>query len=260
MPVDGAPSDASAGLTGTGTGDLDFSDLNSEPMVKLGLVDLKSINGEDVEPTTKPTATDADPNADPDAQGTQEPTGPDWDSPDNPYRSDALEYRGKMGSADPDPRTTHQQRVAEVERVAAQEYQRLLDNDVKAGHITAEHAQIMVNLAKQAALEKLGRDLDRALLLPAARRETAERIAKQYSTKAVTLSADDLAKEPTVEAMQARAKAMVETRRNEKFSERKASGKDRAEGGAGMTTIDSKTLDGLSGAATIKLGLLRGQK
>lgn len=175
-----------------------------------------------------------------------------WESDDNPYRTEALRLR--QAQADPGRQATEhlQSRTREIDTQAQGAFSQLV-----ASGMPAEQAQFVVGAARAAALSDAQMQADRLALLPAAKREVASRIAAEFSLPNSKIDPGEILGEGSVEAMRARARTLQETRRSGAFQARRSSGVDRVERGAGPgTKID---YDNLSITDTIKLGILRGQ-
>jgi hypothetical protein len=174
-----------------------------------------------------------------------------WDSDDNPYKAEAL--RARQGQ-DPgvQARTWHQGQAQTIETQAQAAFSHLVSTGMPA-----EQAQVVIGAARAAALSEAQMQADRLALLPAAKREVADRIAREFSTGNARVTPAEILGEGSVEAMRARARTLSETRRGGAFAARRQAGSDRVERGAGPgSKIDYNTLSPFD---TIRLGIARGQ-
>jgi hypothetical protein len=142
--------------------------------------------------------------------------------------------------------------MAEIDTTAAQQ----LSNLIGQG-IPQPIAKTMVDMAAGQARAEAQLEAERAILLPAAKRESASRIATQFSTKTVTISPDELVGEGTVDAMRVKAQTIANERRTSAYTQRQQKGTDKVEG-ASIGAVDSKAIQALDPFSKIKLGLIRG--
>lgn len=238
----------------------DATPLN-DSLESLGLVDPssgKALPTADWAPGTQQPQGDADPNArdrygEPRAEqgpSTQPPAG-EWDSDSNPYKAEALRARQAN-----DPAAQARQGFAQQAQSIDAQAQAAFAQMVSSG-MPAEQAQVVIGAARAAALSDAQMKADRLALLPAAKREVADRIAREFSLSNAKIDSSEILAEQTVEGMRARARALQESRRAGAFAGRRASGADRVERGAGPgSKID---YEGLSPFDTIRLGIARGQ-
>lgn len=229
----------------------------------LGLVDPatgRALPTPDWQPGSRPPASDdalrqqrqeaadPDPAFDADRAGT---AGLDWDSDANPYKAEALRARQAQNPG-VQARQQFETQVATIDSQAQAAFSQLV-----ASGLQPEVAQALVGAARQAAVLQAQLQADRLALLPAAKREVAERIAREFSLPNAKIDPSEILQEGSVEAMRARAKTLQEARRGQSFQARMRAGADRVERGTGPgTRID---YDNLSPLNTIKLGILRGQ-
>jgi hypothetical protein len=177
-------------------------------------------------------------------------------------QSKVAELEGKLStSQDPNPQQTYQTVVSQIDAASQAAYVQFQQHFTTGGmeaEPAAQLARALVESKRAELLTQARADMERQVMMPAVRREVAVRMAKEYDASGKVLKADDLANETTVEGMKARAKALVETRRDSSFSKRKIAGIDRAEGGSSGGAIDQQTMDSLSPLGKIKIGLSRG--
>lgn len=192
------------------------------------------------------------------ASGAGTQSGTNWDSPDNPYRAKYLDSMGDDAYLSPEAKAARDDYSAGLTHIQNERAQieQTLASQVSAKQITQEHATALVELAVQAAQSNLALKTLQRALLPAALRETADRVAKQYSVGSFSLKPEDLTGETTVQGMVARAKTLQEFHRDGHTQQRQTQGADKLESGSG-SSVAPPALDDLSPFATIKEGLRR---
>ena len=166
--------------------------------------------------------------------------------------------RGEYATAIAAAKATYDRQLADIERDDPR-----IDAALKArmGEKTdPEVIATVKGLVKDNARILAQLELERGTSALAVRRSVADILAEEHSVGNVTVTAAELLKEPTLEAMQARADALLQERRNAKSADRKATGADKAEAGAAAGAVDSKAIESLSGVDLIRLGITRGEK
>lgn len=235
---------------GSGGPGITVGGASDDLFVQLGLIDPKSVDPGGTWDQGQGQAQDVQ-----DAE-------PDWEDDSNPYKNEVKELKQRIESTgfDGKPEVSLEQQRALIEREAAAMLQQFMSGPVAQNQMHPQVAQALVNMAKENALMKAEHEAERQTLMPAAKREVAERIAKEFTTKKVKVDSKDLMSEPTVEAMRTRAKLTAEMQRDGTFNARKQSGADRAEGATGGRHIDENTLSQMSPEMKIRLGLKLGHK
>jgi hypothetical protein len=223
-----------------------------DPLVNLGLIDPRTgqaLATEDWQPEGAPGAA-------PRATAEQSPPSLDWDSPENPYKQKLEEFAGQAPAVQ--GRAYLDQKTAEITSQMAAAYAYLTQlRDAQGQPVYApEIAQALVVQAGRAALAEARVEAEHIALLPQVKREAAERIAREWSTRGATVSPDELLGETTVAGMQARAKSLAELRRDSRTQQRAARGVDKAE--SGPPAGSKFDYSNLSPHQVIKLGLARG--
>lgn len=178
----------------------------------------------------------------PDSQSPQESFN--WDDERNPYRYAALQLQQQMDQRE--QQWMEQQATARAESFEAQGY-------------TPEQAQAMVQ--NEYAQWQLQRSQER--LNQQARPIVAHELAQQISAKyGVEIKPNELLTTSvgtpiqTVDAMLARADAIISERRRANFDARKKDGADKLDsGGAGVKAVDTKAYRKMRPAAIIAQGL-----
>jgi hypothetical protein len=225
---------------------------SQDPLVRLGLIDVSRIDvhdhpeGEEVAPAPQQPQTPQTPTA-------------DWESDENPYKQAV----GQLQREQPTGPSLNEQ-IAAV-RAKAAELMPAVQAQLIAMGTSEEHAPRLaadyVNSQAATVISELQRQNDRQIVFRtgAIQRAAAEKIVREMSTKEVKLKVEELVNEPTVEAMQTRARTLIEERRGRNFTERTARGADRAEGGSTTGAITAEVLDKLSPEQKIAYGIKHGQ-
>jgi hypothetical protein len=229
---------------------------DGSPLLTLGLVDPRGNavptddwSGPEGNPPGEANGTNDKPattqGAAPTGQGTQgtEPgtSQVNWDDAANPYKPDPVRQSQQSYA------TTVQQLQNEVPVAVAT----LVAQGWEQGA-----AQAMVNTMLQAGVANARTNADRIAMLPYAKQANAEQIATKYSTSNVAIEPKELLGEPTVDAMEAKARTIVAERRDRVVTQRATAGADRVERTGQSGTIDYGQL---SPHQMISLGLRRGQ-
>jgi hypothetical protein len=228
---------------------------SQDPLVRLGLIDISRIDIHD-----HPQGEEGhEPAAAPQPATPAAPSGTDWESDDNPYKqavAAAAENRQQGPSLNEQVAAVRAKGAELLPGVQAQLV--AMGVDEKAAPALA---QDYVNSQMSAVIAELNRQNDRQVIFRtgAVQRAAAEKIAKSVSTKEVQVKPEEIVGEPTVDAMQARARTLIETRRAVKFEGRKAAGADRAEGGASAGAISPEVLSKMSPEQKISYGIKHGQ-
>jgi hypothetical protein len=245
--------------------------LDLGPLAALGLVDPKTgqaVATDDWTPPQQQGPANQDPNgrrADRVEQGqlpeNQQPqTHPEVERLERENR----ELRARMTPADPaaDAARNLQARQQELQGYAQQAYTVLTQTPSMDGpngtkvpyppHLA--QALIQAQLGQRLAEAQL--EADRAALLPTAKRQVAESLAKEIGGG---VTADDLVSLNSVDAMRAKAETLRDARRDNSFQQRRSGNTDRAEGGSATGVSVSAAIDELPPTEIIKLGVLRGQ-
>jgi hypothetical protein len=102
-------------------------------------------------------------------------------------------------------------------------------------------------------MTRLQNDLVKHQMAPYARRMAAEDIARQHK-----VDVKEIINEPSIDAMQAAARALARFQRDDNFKARASSGRDTVEGGGGMSGAISQAYEKLSPQQKIRYGLMRG--
>jgi hypothetical protein len=236
--------------------------MEGDPLVSLGLVDPRGnavptvdwsgpdsnhpgsadgTNDRPANPASEPQPLQQNPAAGTQPAGTAGQATINWDDPSNPYRPDPSAqatqlYQSRVAALDAE-------RPAAVALLMAQNY----PQNVAEAMVASLHAAAVANVKTEA---------DRIAMLPYAKQASAEDIAKKLSTSAVTIDPKELLTEPTPEAMQAKARTIVNERRDRVVNQRAANGADRVERVGTTATVDYSQL---SPHSMISLGLRRGQ-
>jgi hypothetical protein len=222
----------------------------TDPLVAMGLFDPSSIRLADAGLVPGEEGSD-------EFQQEEETPVVDWESDENPYRQQVNELQTQIQETG--YRANPQADLATQEVQIQQQGQAILGQfmagPVARKEMSPEMAQIMVNLATQNALLDARHTAERQVLMPAAKREVAQRIAKEFSTKKTPVPVDDLMSEPTVEAMRTRAKMTVAQHRDGTFQARKNGNVDRAESSGGRRQVDETALNSMSPQQKIQYGL-----
>lgn len=230
------------------------------PLISLGLIDPKQFDQPNPMDDQDFGDRQQQSQADVQEEDTEEEKTFDWESDDNPYKSKVRELEGRIDSAPAKAGQTYEQQALKIEQEANAVHAQLTQQFVTTGKVPQEFVNALVETGKKAALAQAQLEAERAVLMPAAKREVAERLAKKYSAGKVSVSSAEILNEPTLEAMESRAKTLAEARRDGSFQQRKAQKADKVEGGSSSRGgIDQQTLAQLSPDAIIKLGLTRGQ-
>lgn len=174
------------------------------------------------------------------------------------------ELRSRMAPSDPaqTAAATFEQRQRELQMYANQAYQLLTTTPSMDGPngqrvpMPQALAQQIVGAQLESAIAKAQIEADRAALLPTAKRQVAEAIAKEVGGG---VQADDLVSLGSVDAMKAKAETLRDARRDTSFQQRRSGNTDRTEGGAATGMSVSAAIDSLNPTEIIKLGVLRGQ-
>lgn len=192
-------------------------------------------------------------NADPWAEAQPEPAGQStWESDENPYKAEALRARQQANDPARNAREQFQTQAQAIDSQAQAAFAQLV-----ASGMPAEQAQIVVGAARQAAITDAQMKADRLALLPAAKREVSERIAREFSLPNAKIDASELLSAESVDAMRERARTLQGARRGQAFDTRRTAGTDRVERGAAPgSKIDYESLSPFD---TIRLGIARGQ-
>jgi hypothetical protein len=229
---------------------------DGSPLLTLGLVDPRgnavptddwpgpegNPPGEANGTNDKPTTTQGAAPTTQGTEGTQPGTSQvNWDDPSNPYK--------------PDPVTQSRQTYAATVQQLQNEVPVAVATLVAQGW-QQEAAQAMVNTMLQAGVATARTNADRIAMLPYAKQANAEQIATKYSTSNVAIEPKELLGEPTVDAMEAKARTIVAERRDRVVTQRATAGSDRVERTGQSGTIDYGQL---SPHQMISLGLRRGQ-
>lgn len=249
---------------------------NYGPLAELGLVDPKTgqaVATSDWQPPQQPQQTNdyqpprrqedgQQPQGDQPAQGQQQQQQrhPDVER----LERENAELRSRIGPADPAQQaaTTFQQRQQELQQYANQAYSLLISTPSMEGPngqripMPPALAQQIVGAQLESAIAKAQVEADRAALLPTAKRQVAESIAKEVGG---SVTADDLVSLGSVDAMRAKAETLRDARRDTSFQQRRSGNTDRTEGGASTGVSVSQAIDSLNPTEIIKLGVLRGQ-
>lgn len=207
-------------------------------LAQLGLLDPNTGNA------FEPDASGATPGGSPGVSQASQ-----WDTDENPYfkRVKELEARQpSIGQTLETQQATLRQQASEAVQAAV------------AQGIPLQLAQSIIGPQLDAELAKAELHANRQATLPMARRQTAEGIAKELSTKEVVINPDELLSEQSLEGMRARGVTLRDERRKFKYDSRRIVGADRAEGPPTASTSHAAGLDQLSSFGKIKAGLLRG--
>lgn len=234
-----------------------------DPLVALGLVDAKSGAALPTTDWKPPEGYPGPADAGGDAAGTDQgqppadkPPADQWESDDNPYKGKYTELSTRVAAGDPSQTAPQQlqQRLQALETERQGFHAQLVNQGINGQKLTPEVATLVANAAYIAAAAQAQTEADRAALMPVAREAVARRIAQEHGVKF-----EDILNEPTVEAMQARARTLKESGRNQNFAARKAAGTDSAEGGAPAGGVSPEAISSLSPFSKIALGVRRGE-
>lgn len=226
---------------------------SQDPLVRLGLIDVSRIDVHD-----HPEGEEGRPQVAEPAPQQPEQSNPDWESEDNPYKQAvALVQQGPRGPSLNEQVSAVRAKGAELLPAVTAQFV-ATGMEEKAAHA---FAQDYVNGQMAAVISELNRQNDRQVIFQtgAVQEAAAKKIAREVSTKEVKVTPEELVKEPTVEAMQARARVLIETRRTANFAARKASGADRVEGGAAPGAVSAEVMEKMSPSQKIAYGIKHGQ-
>lgn len=150
-----------------------------------------------------------------------------WESDANPYKAQAQAAQ----RAQPNRLQELQQTKAQLPAFAAQ-----AKADLVAQGYHPDHADQLVGLATRAATSDIDRQITETVSAPAARTLVADHIAQRFSVGGVKLTGADLAQEGSPQAMEARARALVESRRTTNTQSRAAARTDVVEASSGVAS------------------------
>ena len=172
-----------------------------------------------------------------------------WETDDNPYFKRVKEIEQQqptIGDSLSQRQNTLRMQASEAVSAAV------------ANGIPLQFAQNIIGPKLEAELAKAELEANRQATLPMARRQAAEGIAKEISTREVVINPDELLNETSLEGMRSRAATLRDERRNFKYASRRITGVNRAEGPPASNASHAAGLDQLSSFGKIKAGLLRG--
>ena len=214
-------------------------------MVDENVVTQGSPTDPAVPATEEPTAPASDAVTPPESPSDPNPTGAtNWDDDRNPYRYAAVQLQQQMEQRE--GAWMQQQAAARVQQLEAQGF-------------TPEQAQQSVqNDYAKWQLEKSQEKLNQQAR-PIVAHELARQITEKYKVDikpAELLTTSTGTTINSVDAMLARADAIISERRRANFSARKKDGADNLDnGGAGVKTVDTKAYRKMRPAQIIAMGL-----
>lgn len=188
-----------------------------------------------------------------------------WDSPENPYRAEALRFRQSQGQQDPvkQAQAWYQGQEQQLVAGATQFRTQLLSQRDAQGRqmVPEELADLVTALGLRAALAETREKAFQYATYDVATEKAAQRIARDHSVGNVKVNARDLLDAGSAEGMAARARYIANQQaqqRETRFQARVMAGTDRRESGAPAGTALSQAYESMSPANKIRLGLLRG--
>lgn len=208
-------------------------------LAQLGLLD----------PSTGEAFTSGTSGSAPGGEVFQGPARSQWDTDANPYFKRVQEIEKNqptIGQSLESYQATLRAQAQEAISVAVQ------------NNIPLAMAQAVIAPQLEAELAKSELVANRQATLPMARRQAAEGIAKELSTREVVINPDELLSEQSLEGMRARGATLRDERRKFRYDSRRITSADRAEGAPNASTQHAAGLDDLSSFGKIKAGLLRG--
>lgn len=247
-----------------------------DPLAQMGLVDFRTgratqlqdqppssdATRQDGGGTSSATSSGLSDSEDGEPASTEAPSPrSEWDSDENPYKARALTAE-EAAKRVPDPaaqaRQGYESKVQQLNTERQAAYSILTTQGLDGTPMPPALAQTMVDSLHRAAVAEARLEADRAVLMPTAKTAVATDIAKKYSVGGVKIESSELIDLATPEAMDAKAQALQQGRRDANFQNRRAGGRDRAESGAPAGASTSRLLEGLSPQQRISYGLRRG--
>lgn len=193
-------------------------------------------------------------------QNPETPAAPDWDNDANPYKIEADTLKRQQSQFVPaqPPQEKLQAAIASIDR-EAHTFRQSFNAAVESKQITGEMADAYVAAARENAVLKAQMQMEHEALLPVAREVAARRAAEKFSTREMKLDPKELLDQPTVEAMEAKAGAIVKERRNNNFADRGAKRVDSPGPGQAAGGLDKEALARMSPHDKIVYGLRQGR-
>lgn len=243
--------------------------LDLGPLASLGLVDPKTGQAVATEDWTPPQQ-QGPANQDPSGRRADRMPGDGQQQtpPSNPeverLTRENQELRSRMTPVDPakDAAANLTRRQQELQGFAQDAYRQLTTMPSMDGPngtrvpYPPQIAEQIIGAQLRASLAEAQVEADRAALLPTAKRQVAESLAKEVGGG---VTADDLVSLSSVDAMRAKAETLRDARRDSSFTQRRNANTDRTEGGSTTGISVSAAIDELNPTEIIKLGVLRGQ-